>query len=96
MLPGLLTASLFPGLVGTAAPGSVYASQTLRFIAPAPINVPVTATAVVEAVAPLPPRGPARAFAARATLRTRAWAGGVMVVDGTAVALLPRERGGWG
>lgn len=94
LLPGLLTAALFPGLVGSAVPGSVYASQTLRFIAPAACDAPVTATAVVEAVTPLPARGVGRAFAARATLRTRAWSGGVLAVDGSAVALLPRRGGG--
>jgi hypothetical protein len=34
LVPGLLTASLFPGLVGTAVPGSVYLSQSLRFCSP--------------------------------------------------------------
>ena len=34
IVPGLLTASLFPGLVGTAVPGSVYLSQSLRFCSP--------------------------------------------------------------
>ena len=34
LVPGLLTASLFPGLIGTAVPGSVYLSQSLRFSAP--------------------------------------------------------------
>lgn len=34
LVPGLLTASLFPGLVGTAVPGSVYLSQSLRFRSP--------------------------------------------------------------
>ena len=34
LVPGLLTASLFPGLIGTAVPRSVYLSQSLRFSAP--------------------------------------------------------------
>ena len=34
LVPGLLTASLFPGLIGTAIPGSVYLSQSLRFGSP--------------------------------------------------------------
>lgn len=31
ILPGLLSASLFPGIIGSAFPGAVYVTQTLRF-----------------------------------------------------------------
>lgn len=39
LLPGLLCASLFPGLIGTAFPGAVYVSQELRFRRPALVCV---------------------------------------------------------
>ena len=88
-LPGLLTASLFPGLVGTAAPGAVYARQSLAFLAPVPVGAAVTATVEVTRLARA--RAP---HAGRADFRTRAWTvGGVLAVDGTATALLPRGRG---
>lgn len=35
ILPGLLSASLFPAIIGSHFPGAVYASQTLKFKAPA-------------------------------------------------------------
>ena len=38
VLPGILTASLFPGLIGTAFPGAVYARQELAFVAPAMVG----------------------------------------------------------
>lgn len=88
-LPGLLTASLFPGLVGSAAPGAVYARQSLAFLAPVPLGECVTAE--VEVVRLARARAP---HGARADFRTRAWtAGGVLAVEGTATALLPRTRG---
>ena len=87
-LPGLLTASLFPGLVGTAAPGAVYARQTLAFLAPVPVGAAVTASVEVTRLARS--RAP---HAARAYFRTRAWTtGGVLAVEGTATALLPKGR----
>lgn len=90
-LPGLLTASLFPGIVGTAAPGAVYARQSLSFLAPAPVGAPVTAA--VEVVRLARARAP---HALRADFRTRAWtAAGVLAVDGTATALLPKKSR-WG
>lgn len=35
VLPGMLLASLFPAIIGSRFPGAVYATQTLRFTAPA-------------------------------------------------------------
>lgn len=35
VLPGLLSASLFPAIIGSHFPGAVYLSQTLKFKAPA-------------------------------------------------------------
>lgn len=31
IVPGLLLASLFPGIIGSTFPGAVYSKQTLRF-----------------------------------------------------------------
>jgi acyl dehydratase len=91
LLPGLLTASLFPGLVGTAAPGALYARQTLAFVAPAAVGGAVRAEVEVIRVCRPPPGG---RFAARADFRTRAWVeGGGLVVEGEATALLPKREG---
>lgn len=38
LLPGILLASLFPGIIGSAFPGSIYASQTLSFRAAATVR----------------------------------------------------------
>jgi acyl dehydratase len=38
ILPGILMASLFPAIIGSAFPGAVYASQTLKFRRPAEVS----------------------------------------------------------
>ena len=55
LVPGLLTASLFPGLIGTAIPGSVYLTQSLQFSAPlrAGEEVEVEVSVVSKKVLPL-------------------------------------------
>ena len=35
MLPGMMCASLFPAIIGSAFPGALYLSQTLKFRQPA-------------------------------------------------------------
>eukprot|EP00887_Chlorella_sp_A99_P003467 scaffold7.g3467.t1 len=48
ILPGLLSASLFPAIIGSHFPGAVYASQTLKFKAPALVGDELIATLTVE------------------------------------------------
>ncbi|GFR40045.1 hypothetical protein Agub_g583 [Astrephomene gubernaculifera] len=83
ILPGILVASLFPAIIGSSFPGTVYLSQSLRFRAPALVDQAVTATVTVRRVS-----GRRVTFATAAVLRDS----GVVVVDGEALALLP-ERG---
>lgn len=40
ILPGIMMASLFPAIIGTAFPGAIYASQTLKFRRPAEVRTP--------------------------------------------------------
>ncbi|PNW75799.1 hypothetical protein CHLRE_12g560100v5 [Chlamydomonas reinhardtii] len=40
VLPGILVASLFPAIIGSQFPGTVYVSQTLRFRSPALFSTP--------------------------------------------------------
>ncbi|KAG2482747.1 hypothetical protein HYH03_018341 [Edaphochlamys debaryana] len=75
-------ASLFPAIIGSRFPGTVYASQTLRFRAPALVGQAVTATVTVQ-----------RVSGRRVTFATSVVAAGSgqVLVDGEALALLPRE-----
>ena len=41
IVPGILSASLFPSLISKHYPGSIYVSQTLTFRRPIPVNQPV-------------------------------------------------------
>lgn len=46
VLPGILVASLFPAIIGSQFPGTVYVSQTLRFRSPALVSGPPVAVLV--------------------------------------------------
>lgn len=79
---GMLTGSLFSGILGMEfpGPGTVYLSQTLRFLAPVFVGDEVVVS--VE-LCELLPKG-------RARFRTQARCGDRTVVDGEAEVLLPR------
>eukprot|EP00198_Chlamydomonas_reinhardtii_P013816 XP_001703153.1 MaoC-like dehydratase [Chlamydomonas reinhardtii] len=83
VLPGILVASLFPAIIGSQFPGTVYVSQTLRFRSPALVGEPVTATVTVRKVS-----GRRVAFDTSAVLQHS----GAVVVDGEALALMPHQQ----
>jgi 3-hydroxybutyryl-CoA dehydratase len=78
---GMLAASFISAVLGNELPGhgTVYLGQSLRFRAPVRVGDDVR---VVVSVAELEEPG-------RATLRTQAFVGDVLVVDGEASVLLP-------
>ena len=39
VLPGMLSASLFPAVIGSSFPGALYLKQTLRFVRPAQVRL---------------------------------------------------------
>jgi acyl dehydratase len=90
VVPGLLTASLFPALVGSAWPGAVYARQTLRFVGAVAVGEGVTAVVRVERVRG---RGGGRGGLVSLTTTARRQGGdGGVVVEGQAVAVMPAAR----
>lgn len=38
LVPGIMAASLFPALIGSAVPGALYLTQTLKFRAPVQVR----------------------------------------------------------
>jgi acyl dehydratase len=100
-VPGLLTASLFPALVGSAWPGAVYARQTLRFTSPLGVGEAVAAAVRVERVRVRGGSGggveggrrrgtaPPSAVVTFSTTARRVGGDGRVVVEGEAVAVLP-------
>ncbi|GIL65215.1 hypothetical protein Vafri_19001 [Volvox africanus] len=80
LLPGILVASLFPAIIGSRFPGTVYASQTLSFRNPALVGQTVKATVTVRRV-----NGRWVTFKTVAVLQNT----GQIIVDGDALALLP-------
>ena len=97
LVPGLLTASLFPALVGTAWPGALYARQALRFLGPLRVGEGVRASVVVERVRRRREggEGGSNAGSAVVTFRTTAVRMGgdrgceAVVVEGEATAVVP-------
>ena len=83
VVPGILVASLFPGIIGTELPGAVYVAQELKFRRPVPLAAPLTASVTVERVS-----GSRVQFTTSCSMRAGEGAGEV-VVDGKALALLP-------
>jgi 3-hydroxybutyryl-CoA dehydratase len=81
---GMLAAGLITKVLGTQlpGPGTIYMSQTLKFLAPVRIGETVTAT--VEVVALHPDRH-------RATLRTVCRVAGEPVLEGEAYCSVPRR-----
>ena len=91
VVPGALLASAFPALLGSARPGSVYASQTSRFRAPVRSGDPLECRLRVVQVS---------GGGSRLKIETTVWKLGqsekdvgnrhrTLVVDGHALALLP-------
>lgn len=85
VVPGLLTASLFPALVGTAWPGAVYARQALRFVGVVGVGEGVVAVVRVDRVRRR--GGDGSRVVSFKTTATRG-AGGEVVVEGEALAVL--------
>jgi acyl dehydratase len=84
--PGILTGSLLSAVIGTRlpGPGTIYLSQTFRFLGP--VHVPDTLTARVEVAEVVRERN-------RVCLRTSCVnAQGETVLDGEAWVLPPRAR----
>jgi 3-hydroxybutyryl-CoA dehydratase len=81
---GMLSAGYLSAVLGTKlpGPGAIYVSQTLSFRRPVRIGDEVTAEAKVTDIDPR--RG-------RVTLATRAVVNGKTVVEGEAVAVVPRR-----
>jgi len=106
LVPGLLTASLFPALVGTACPGAVYARQSLRFVGGGVrVGEAVRAVVRVERVRRRGGGGAGKEGSAVVTFRTTAVRvgggregeeGEVVVVEGEATAVVPGDGGGGG
>ncbi len=79
---GMLSAGLISAVLGTRlpGPGTIYLSQTLKFLAPVRIGATVTATAEIVAL------DPARR---RATMRTVCRVGETVVIEGEALVMVP-------
>ena len=79
---GMLSAGLISAVLGTRlpGPGTIYLSQTLKFLAPVRIGATVTATAEIIAL------DPARR---RATMRTVCRVGETVVIEGEALVMVP-------
>ena len=81
---GMLSAGYISAVMGTVlpGPGAVYVSQTLRFRRPVRIGDEVTAQVKITDI---------DAARGRVTLTTACAVGGKTVVDGEAVAVVPRR-----
>lgn len=77
---GMLCASLFGAIIGTRFPGAVYATQSLAFRAPVLVGESVVAEVRLTKIG-----------GSRAHFATRVRRGEDVVLDGTALALLPRR-----
>lgn len=80
---GMLTASLFSGLLGEKLPGegTIYLGQNLKFIAPVPIGEQVTATVEIVNIREDKPIVTLRTFCKDSNDN--------LVIDGEAVVLIP-------
>ena len=88
---GMLIASLFSAIIGNAFPGSIYLSQTLRFVAPVPVGSTVTARVTVLKIKKL--NGATVASMSTAVALRAADAGGreTPVLEGQALCQLPAD-----
>jgi len=95
VVPGLLTASLFPGVVGSALPGALYLRQTLSFRQPLFAGDEVTVEVVVTKLSGRKLTLSTKASVVNNTCGQRRSIGAAegkrsIVVDGDALALLPK------
>ena len=83
---GMLSASLFSGLLGEQLPGkgTIYLGQNLKFTAPVPIDEEVTATVEVVHIRDDKPIATLRTYCKDSKYN--------IVIDGEAVVLLPKIR----
>ncbi|TDL89395.1 MaoC family dehydratase [Meridianimarinicoccus aquatilis] len=79
---GMLVSSLFSALLGERLPGqgSIYLGQSLKFLAPVPLDSEVTATVTVTEI---------KETRRRVTLDCEAWVGDTQVISGSATVLAP-------
>lgn len=82
---GMLTASLFSGLLGEKLPGkgTIYLGQNLKFSAPVPIGEKVTATVEIINIREDKPIVTLRTFCVDSKEN--------VVIDGEAVVLIPKD-----
>ncbi|KAL6773948.1 hypothetical protein ACKKBG_A23170 [Auxenochlorella protothecoides x Auxenochlorella symbiontica] len=79
LVPGIMAASLFPALIGSAVPGALYLTQTLKFRAPVQVSEPMLASVTVS-----------RISGRRLTFDTQLTdSAGAVRVSGSALAMLP-------
>jgi 3-hydroxybutyryl-CoA dehydratase len=89
IVPGLLLASLFPAIIGTAFPGALYLKQSLSFRRSARAGADVVAEVAVT-------RGGGGSTRVLFDTVCRCAATGAVLVDGTALARIPPSAGGGG
>ena len=77
---GFLTASFISAILGTKFPGSIYLSQSLQF--KAPVKIGDIVQTVVQAI---------KLDNRKLTLSTQSFVGEILVLDGEALLLLPKE-----
>mmetsp|Transcript_35546 Transcript_35546/g.100617 ORF Transcript_35546/g.100617 Transcript_35546/m.100617 type:complete len:171 (-) Transcript_35546:311-823(-) len=89
VLPGMLGASLFPAIVGSTFPGSVYFGQTLRFLKPLYVGQPVRARVEVLEMKQL--KGTQLKVVFRTQLLSSGEKCGEVHTDGEATAVMPAQ-----
>jgi 3-hydroxybutyryl-CoA dehydratase len=81
IVPGMLLASMFPAIIGSRFPGALYLKQSLSFRSPASVDQLIYAMVTVT-----------RATGSRVQFNTVCRsADGTVLVDGTALALMPNH-----
>ena len=83
IVPGILSASLFPSLISSHFPGSIYASLTLAFRQPISVDEPLEVN--------LSSRGARHGLMQFTCTIRKTDSGGAHAVDGTAIVKLPNE-----
>mmetsp|Transcript_13893 Transcript_13893/g.24390 ORF Transcript_13893/g.24390 Transcript_13893/m.24390 type:complete len:168 (-) Transcript_13893:105-608(-) len=78
IVPGILLATMFPSIIGSNFPGSVYATQSLAFRGA--VQVGETVEAIVKVT---------KAAGKRVIFQTVVTRNGQVVLDGTALAIMP-------
>lgn len=88
---GMLSAGLIPTIFGASVPGSIYISQSLRFVRPVFVGDAVVARVTVRSVRLAAPRGGTGALQPFVTCDTTVTieGSGKLAIDGEAVVMLP-------